>query len=163
MKLLESKRLFLRPWTIYDLNDLHECISNETVAKLAGFNVRKTKKETLKLLEQFIKDSSKSLWAIEFKENKKAIGWIELINRANDINMDSKELGFVLAQEYWKRGLMSEAVNLVINYAFTKNKFSSITCTHFLKNYRSKNVIVKSGFKFIMNDSSKAYYYLCKN
>lgn len=163
MRQLESNRVILRPWTSKDLDDLHQCASDEIVAKYAGFNVRKTKKETLKLLNQFIEDSSNSLWAIELKENQKVIGWIELTNRANDINMNSKELGFVLAQEYWKRGLMSESVKLVINYAFSKNNSSSIICTHFLKNCRSKNVITKCGFKFIMSDSTKAYYYLSKN
>ncbi|AOR23576.1 GNAT family N-acetyltransferase [Clostridium taeniosporum] len=163
MKRLESKRMVLRPWRIEDLDDLHQCTSDEQVAKFAGFNVRQTKKETLKILKQFIGDSLKSLWAIELKKDKKDIGWIELYNQSNDLNMNSKELGFVLSQEYWGKGLMTEAVKLVLNYVFNIKKVNSIICSHFLKNIRSRNVITKCGFKFIINDSSKCYYYLSKN
>ncbi|WP_455791921.1 GNAT family N-acetyltransferase [Clostridium butyricum] len=31
MKILESKRIILRPWKISDLDDLHEFMSNEQV------------------------------------------------------------------------------------------------------------------------------------
>ena len=44
MRILESNRLILRPWKISDLDDLHEFMSNEKVANLAGFSVRTTKK-----------------------------------------------------------------------------------------------------------------------
>lgn len=78
MKILESKRIILRPWQISDLDDLHEFMSNEQVARLAGFKVKKNKGESLRILKQFIIDSSDSLWAVELKNNNKVIGWVEL-------------------------------------------------------------------------------------
>ncbi|WP_315082174.1 GNAT family N-acetyltransferase [uncultured Clostridium sp.] len=162
MKNLESNRLILRPWKINDLDDLHEFTSDKKVAKLAGFNVRKTKKETLNILNQFIIDSLKSLWAIELKECNKAIGWIELHNPSEETYINSKEIGFVLSQEYWGKGLMPEAIKLVLNYEFDEEKVNSIICTHFVGNIQSKRVILKCGFEFVMENNDKVYYCLNK-
>ncbi|NOW82700.1 RimJ/RimL family protein N-acetyltransferase [Clostridium beijerinckii] len=51
MRILESDRLILRPWKNSDLDDLHEFMSNEKVANLAGFSVKNNKEESLKILK----------------------------------------------------------------------------------------------------------------
>ena len=115
MRILEGNRLILRPWNSSDLDDLHEFMSNKEVANLAGFNVKNSKEDTLKILKQFIIDSSNSLWAIELKKNNKAIGCIELHKYIEGIDKNSKEIGFVLSQRYWGQGLMPEAIKLVLH------------------------------------------------
>lgn len=156
MKILESNRLLLRAWKISDLDDLHEFTSNEEVARMAGFHVKNTENETLRILKQFIIDSSESLWAIEFKESHKVIGWIELHLHWQQIN--SKEIGFVLSQKYWGLGIMSEAVTKVLHYGFSEEKIDSIVCSHFINNIQSKRVIEKCGFKHVSKSNDKIYY-----
>lgn len=160
MKILESKRLILRSWNLEDLNDLYEFMSNYKVAKLAGFNVRKNKKEALAVLNKFIADSYDSLWAIELKGCNKAIGWIELHDCSEKIYKDSQEIGFVLSEEYWGKGLMKEAIALVAEYGFNEKNIKTIVCSHFKENIQSKRVIEKSGFNYVLEDKNKVYYYV---
>lgn len=162
MRVLESKRLILRPWKISDLDDLHELTSNKEVASLAGFNVKNNKMDTLNILEQFIIDSSNSLWAIELKSLNKVIGWVELHKFLEKMNKDWKEIGFALSQKYWGQALMPEAVKEVLNYGFKEEKVDSIVCLHFINNIRSKRVIEKCGFKYAKKSDDKIYYLLNK-
>ena len=162
MRILQSNRLILRPWKISDLDDLHEFMSNKEVASLAGFNVRNSKEESLNILKQFIVDSSNSLWAIELKNIKKVIGWIELHKYSERIDKNSKEIGCVLSQEYWGRGLMPEALKQVLNYGFNEENLNSIVCSHFVNNNQSKRVIEKLGFKYVKAGDNKTYYCLNK-
>ena len=163
MRILEGNRLILRPWNSSDLDDLHEFMSNKEVANLAGFNVKNSKEDTLKILKQFIIDSSNSLWAIELKKNNKAIGWIELHKYIEGIDKNSKEIGFVLSQRYWGQGLMPEAIKLVLHYGFNEEKLDSIICSHFFNNNQSKRAIEKCCFKYVKKSSDKIYYCLNKS
>ncbi|WP_026896232.1 GNAT family N-acetyltransferase [Clostridiisalibacter paucivorans] len=163
MKILKSNRLILRPWKFSDLDDLHEFTSNKKVANLAGFNVKNSKDESLNILNQFVIDSSSSLWAIELKNSNKAIGWIELHSPTEGTDKNSKEIGFVLSQKYWGQGLMPEAIKQVISYGFFEGKIDSIVCSHFTNNVQSKRVIEKCGFKYIIKNNDKLYYRLNKS
>jgi len=163
MKLLESSRLILRPWKISDLDDLHEFMSNEKVANLAGFSVRNSKEESLKILKQFIIDSSDSLWAVGLKNTNKVVGWIELHKYSEGIDINSKEIGCVLSQKYWGQGLMPEAFKQVLSYGFNEEELDSIVCSHFVNNNQSKRLIEKSGFKYVKASNNKVYYCLKKS
>lgn len=57
-------------------------------------------------------------------------------------------IGYVLSEDYWGKGLMSEAVKEVIRYLFEEVKLDIISCYHYPFNIRSKRVIEKSGFKY---------------
>lgn len=74
----ETERLLLRGWKDTDLQDLHEIMSNEKVAVLAGFQVKRDLAQTNKILQVFQEEPENALWAIEWKEDGKVIGWIEL-------------------------------------------------------------------------------------
>lgn len=163
MKILESDRLLLRPWKISDLDDLHEIMSNKEVASLAGFNVKNGKEDTLNILKQFIIDSSDSLWAIELKNINKAIGWVELHKYLEGEDRNSKEIGCVLSQKYWGKGLMPEAIKEVIYYGFNEEKLESIICSHFVHNNQSKRVIEKCSFKYDKKHGDKIYYHINKS
>ncbi|WP_283624404.1 GNAT family N-acetyltransferase [Clostridium butyricum] len=163
MKILESKRIILRPWQISDLDDLHEFMSNEQVARLSGFKVKRNKGESLRILKQFIIDSSDSLWAVELKNNNKVIGWVELHEYPNRINKNSKEIGCVLSEKYWGQGLVPEALKEVISYGFNEERLKFIICSHFLNNNQSKRIIEKCGFNYVEVSNEKAYYCMLKN
>lgn len=138
-------------------------MSNEQVARLAGFKVKKNKGESLRILKQFIIDSSDSLWAVELKNNNKVIGWVELHEYPNRINKNSKEIGCVLSEKYWGQGLMPEALKEVISYGFNKERLKFIICSHFLNNDQSKRMIEKCGFNYVEVSNEKAYYCMLKN
>ncbi|GAB6169561.1 GNAT family protein [Clostridium carnis] len=160
MNKFESTRLILREWSKYDLNDLYKIMSNKKVADLAGFRVKENIKETNDILEKFIQEQVNTIWAIEFKELNKVIGWIELHTPIDNICKESKEIGFVLSEEFWGQGLAVEAIEQIIQYSFNNEQIGSIVCSHFPNNIQSKKVIEKSGFKYKLKYHEKIYYCL---
>lgn len=177
MKMLESERLILRNWKVSDIDDYHEISSNKKVSDLAGFRLKTSKEDSFKNLERFIAASDDSawkeklkeldqlvFWAIELKELNKAIGWFELCEgtwkpEEEDFKY-TKEIGFVLAEEYWGQGLMPEAIKRVLDYLFEEEEIDAIVCSHFINNCQSEKAMKKCGFKFYSQDDEEKYYYV---
>ncbi|SFC42197.1 GNAT family N-acetyltransferase [Clostridium uliginosum] len=146
MKVLETERLILRPWTIDDLEDFYEYAKNPNIGPNAGWEPHSNKEDSKKILELFIeKDET---WAIVYKENDKVIGSIGLHTDEKRNGINSNMLGYVLSEEYWGKGIMTEAVKCVIKYAFEEIKLDILSVCHYTFNNRSKRVIEKCGFKY---------------
>ena len=62
-------------------------------------------------------------------------------------DLNCREIGYVLAKDYWGKGLMPEAVKEVIRYLFEDVKLDVILCGHFLNNKQSARVQEKCGFR----------------
>lgn len=91
--------------------------------------------------------------SLQRKNIGKVIGSLGLhCSWANDdprySGMKSKEIGYVLARDYWGQGLMPEAVRAVISMCFNEYDCEILTCGHFSTNIQSKRVIEKCGFRF---------------
>lgn len=57
--------------------------------------------------------------------------------------------GFWLAKKYWGQGIMSEAVEPVMDYAFNHLEFDKLTFANAVGNFRSRRIKEKTGAKFI--------------
>lgn len=156
---IETSRLILRAWTEKDLADLNEYASVEGVGEMAGWNHHKSLEESKNILDMFIRD--KKTFALELKETGKVIGslGIEYLNPDPAENEKyGREIGYVLSKEFWGRGLMTEAVQAVINYCFYQLNYDFLTCGHFLRNERSRAVIEKCGFIYFRDSVFKTHY-----
>lgn len=180
MKTLESERLVLRDWKTSDLDDFHEISSNKKVSDLAGFRLKTNKEDSFNNLKKFIELSDDSIckvklkelehvvfWAIELKELNKAVGWLELCEASSKPETENfkyaKEIGFVLAEEYWGQGLMPEAIKGILSYLFNEEEIDAVVCSHFKDNYQSEKAMKKCGFQFYLEDDEEKYYYVTKN
>ncbi|MGM0508886.1 MAG: GNAT family N-acetyltransferase [Fusobacteriota bacterium] len=151
MKRLETNRLILRNWELSDsdINDLFEYAKSDLVGPRAGWKPHENKMESQKIIKRFIDDGN--VYALELKSNKKVIGSIGIHERYPDKNLkhlDQRELGFVLNPEFWGKGIIPEAVNVIIDYCFNSINLDIIWCGHFQSNYNSKRVNQKCGFKY---------------
>ena len=146
---IETERLMIRPWLESDLADFYEYASVDGVGQMAGWKPHESMEESKTILGYFIND--KRNLALELKENGKVIGSIGLeVMYPDPIEGESygRELGYVLSKDYWGRGLMPEAVKAVIDYCFDVLHYDYLTCSHFLRNDRSRRVIEKTGFTY---------------
>ena len=147
---LESERLILRPWSFADLDDFYEYASVPDVGEMAGWPYHKNKEESKVILERFI--NNKKTFAIVYKENNKVIGSVGVEFYASEdklsefFDYQGREIGYVLAKDYWGQGLMPEAVKLVIDYLFNVLDYDFLLCGHYDRNNRSKRVQEKLGF-----------------
>lgn len=144
---LETERLILRGWKMEDAKDLYAYASTPKVGPMAGWKPHDDLEESKKIIEMFL-DAGDS-WALELKESHKVIGSLGLHrSKKRDIAYD-RELGYVLAEEYWGQGLIPEAARAAIDYAFLTMKIDKLLVSHFDFNGRSKRVIEKLGFPYL--------------
>ena len=92
-------------------------------------------------------------------------GGIGLKTTNNSNTQHAVELGYWLGEQYWGHGIVSEAVSLVVNYAFSDQftKFNKdtkvlrIEACIFEHNQPSAKVLTKNGFTF---ESLKKHAYV---
>ncbi|MGF7144559.1 putative acetyltransferase [Anaerotaenia torta] len=146
MKTLETQRLLLRTFCEEDLDDFYEYAKSPKVGPNAGWPPHNNKEESRKILDRFMEEDE--VWAIVLKEKNKLIGSIGLhhdrLRSANEVLM----LGYVLSDEYWGQGLMTEACHAVISFAFESLGIQLLTVHYYAHNLRSRRVIEKCGFQY---------------
>ena len=147
---LESQRLILREWKSDDVDDLFEYASVPGVGEMAGWPHHPNIEESRYRVNKFIKE--KHTFAIVYKENNKVIGSLGVekygaVDKLSEFfDYKGREIGYVLSKDYWGRGLMPEAVKLVIDYLFNFLDYDFLLCGHFVRNYQSQRVQEKCGF-----------------
>lgn len=88
-------------------------------------------------------------WGITRKESPKMIGSTCLWNLSDD--RTTAELGYDLNPHSQGKGIMSEAVQAVLNFGFQEMRLSSIeACTH-KENQSSKKLLERNGFIHLMD------------
>ena len=147
---LESERLILREFKPSDVNDLFEYASVPGVGEMAGWPHHPNIEESKYRVNKFINE--KHTFAIVCKENNKVIGSLGIEKYGLEdklsefFDYQGREIGYVLSKDYWGKGLMPEAVNLVKDYLFNVLNYDFLLCGHYDKNNQSKRVQEKCGF-----------------
>lgn len=78
---------------------------------------------------------------------EKAVGSIGIFLK-EDVYEKSGELGYWLAQEYWRQGIMSSAVKKICKEAFAQFDVERIFAEPFETNVGSRGVLEKAGFTY---------------
>ena len=87
-------------------------------------------------------------WAICLKENpEQVIGDISIV--AMDENDSSCEIGYILGQNYWGRGMMTEALKAVLDFCFTQADFQKVRARYASLNPASGRVMEKAGMSYL--------------
>lgn len=114
--------------------------------EISGLAERMKRFETKRLILRNMFVGADDVWALELKENHKVIGSVGLHRTKREAFICDRELGFVLSEEYWGLGLMPEAAERVIQYAFEELGAEKLIVLHSDFNMQSKRVIEKLGF-----------------
>ena len=77
--------------------------------------------------------------------NEEAVGSIGL-GIGSDVHRFTAELGFWLAEPFWNKGIMTEAVLRFTEYAFEKFRLHRIYAEPYVTNPASARVLEKAGF-----------------
>ena len=141
METLKTERLILRDWKIGDLDDLFAVLSNPDVTIPAGSSPVETREKCKEVLDYLI--SKRNNYAIEYKASGAVIGAIGL-NEDCKKDEGTRNLGFYLSEEFWNRGLMTEALTAVI--ANAKGRITRLSATHY-NNPKTHHLLQKFGFR----------------
>lgn len=156
---LKTQRLILRPWRETDLEDFYEYAKVDGVGQMAGWLPHESKETTQMILDSFI--THKKTFALE--RNGKVIGSLGIENYKEDefpefAQLRGRSIGYVLSKDYWGQGLMPEAVQAVINYAFNTLQLDFLLVSHFIRNSQSRRVIEKCGFSYLRDGIHQTHY-----
>lgn len=144
---METERLILRHIVESDIEDLFQYCKNPNVGPAAGWKPHESIEETRKLMHGiFI--GKENVFGIVAKNTKKLIGTIGLIPDPHRTNPRSLMLGYAMSEDYWGKGLMTEAAKAVVRDGFKELPIDIITCTCYTINPRSRRVIEKCGFTY---------------
>lgn len=147
--ILQTARLHLREILDSDAEILFTIYGNTNAMQFFGSDPITKIEEAQKLVEVF--RSWRSLpnpgvrWGIEHSKDKKLIGTCGLFkwNR----NWKSCTIGYELAPEYWGKGLMNEALPLIIQWGLKEMQLNRIEAQIHPQNKPSIKLIERLGFK----------------
>jgi len=141
---LETERLYIRRFEEKDLPDFYAYASDPLVGPSAGWKPHESLEESEEILNGFIK--SADIFAMEHKNEGKIIGSLGLHEDRKRDFKGARMLGYAMGKDYWGQGLMTEAVNVLLEYAFDQLNMEIISAYHYPFNLRSKRVLLKAGF-----------------
>lgn len=144
-KKIVGKKVYLSPINTDDYLRYVEMLNNFEIAKGVNQYVKMVSIDSeKKWLEMAINE--KYIFAIVCKENDKLLGNISLMN-VNNID-GTAELGIFIGDEnYLSKGYGSEAIMLLLNYAFMQINLNNIMLKVYSFNKRAIKAYEKCGFK----------------
>lgn len=149
-KKLETERLILRRIEQDDYKQAYEnWCSRERVSKYVLWSKHDNLNVTKNLYDKWISeydDKETYRWIIKFKENKKAIGMIGVSKKF--LAYSTCELGYCLSDDYWNKGIMTEAIKRVIKFLFEECSAKTIWAEFLENNPASGRVMEKAGMKY---------------
>ena len=150
-RILETPRLQLRKLTLDDVPTYFSRIaSSETVTQFMLWQPHKDLSESQASIQKAIRRYAEGTgyrWGITLKTDGSLIGIIDLLhfNEAES----SCSFAYMLGEDFWGRGLGSEAVRAVFDFAFSDMQMEAIVADHFADNPASGAVMRKNGMHFV--------------
>ena len=150
---LQSARLQLRPLRLSDEEMIWPDISDPQVSHMMAWEAHSTREQTMTFLAHEVERHSSGrgcTWAI--LKNGTFCGIVSLIailRNHRAMRYDKAELGYWLGRSSRGEGLMTEACNRVMDFAFDELRLHKIAVSHFGPNERSKALIFRLGFRHI--------------
>ena len=146
-KNLETERLLLRRLDRNDVLEILELRCNPETMKYIPRPLTKTKEDAIEhidTIEPKIINNEGINWAITLKDNPKLIGLIGLYRIKPEHHR--AEIGYMILPEFNGRGIVTESIKLVLDYAFYDLKLHSVEAIIDPANLGSEKVLLKTGF-----------------
>lgn len=146
--MLETKRLILRPWQETDAEVLYQYAKDPEVGSPAGWPPHTSVENSRDVIRDVL--SAPETYAVCLKDGK-PIGSIGLmmcdITPMTDRD-DECELGYWLAKPFWGQGMIPEAAQELLRYAFEELHMRAVWCGYYEGNEKSHRVQEKLGFEY---------------
>jgi ribosomal-protein-alanine N-acetyltransferase len=144
---LTTDRLALRKITMDDAPELFCMRTDERIMKYIERPRPKDISDThafIKLIDEREKENILVTWGITLKNEPKLIGTVCFLNIEKENHRS--ELGYALHPDHWRKGIMDEVLDAVIQYGFEEMKLHSICANINPANIGSQKLLEKHGF-----------------
>jgi len=150
---LTTERLLLRPLTLDDVDLLWPDISDSEISRQMAWEAHTERSQTIDFLKNEVarRDSGKGItWAV-FKEGSFCgiISLIGLVRKHRALTYNKAELAYWISRKFQRQGIMTEAGQRVLEFAFGELKLHKLLVSHFSNNLASENLIKRLGFRYV--------------
>ena len=145
---LESDELILKKVEPCDADDLFEILTNKNLFRHRPGNPLKTLDAVKNVIGHYERDFNKHktifLGMYHKKSDKKLVGIAEIFDF--DEKASRAEIGFTVNENYWGKGIATNATKLMLEFLFNTIGLNSIQATPMPINVKSCNVLKRCGF-----------------
>ncbi|AFY92711.1 GNAT family N-acetyltransferase [Chamaesiphon minutus] len=144
---LETKRLWLRQATQEDTEAVFAMFSDPKVTQFHDLDTFTHLDEAIGVIERWIsgfESGHRIRWGIARKQDNCLIGscgfrW--------DTEANAAVIGYELASQFWRQGIMSEALHAILQYEFERTGAQFAIAEIMLENIASRRLLEKLGFR----------------
>ena len=139
----------LRKWRLSDAGDLAAALSNQKVLNNLrdGLPFPYTERDARDYITAMLAADENDTFAYAITIGGRAVGSIGAFRQSN-IHRRTAELGYYLAEAYWGRGIMTEAIRQLCGIVFETTDILRIYAEPFAYNTGSRRALEKAGFTF---------------
>jgi [ribosomal protein S5]-alanine N-acetyltransferase len=136
----------LRPLRVKDANDLAQHANNPSVANNLTDQFPHPYKldNAVHFINKMIQSAPPHVLCIEVDGS--LVGAIG-IHAQDDVWRNNAELGYWLAEPFWGKGIMTEAIKNIVEYGFQNFEINRIFARPFGRNIASQRALEKAGFQ----------------
>ncbi|MAP81468.1 MAG: GNAT family N-acetyltransferase [Aequorivita sp.] len=141
-----TERLTLREILLSDIDRIHFFRTDKAINKFIKRDPQ-TREMTIAFIEKVtanMRNNKCYNWGISTKESNELIGTICLWNFSED--KKTAEVGYDLDPQFHGKGIMSEALKAVLNFALTRGGFKIVQAYTDYRNFPSKKLLKQHGF-----------------
>lgn len=145
--ILTTERLTLRQLSTDDQQNIFALRSDKKINKYLDREPCKTIEDAINFINKVndnIQKNNSIYWVITLRKTKTFVGTICLFDFSNEKN--SCEIGYELMTKFQSQGIMKEATEKVIDYAFKTLQFQKIIAFTHNENQNSTKLLTKFNF-----------------
>lgn len=154
---METSRLILRSWTEADAESLYMYAKDPAIGPIAGWPPHTSVENSREIIRDIL--SAPETYAVVLKETNKPVGCVGIMFgndvHSADMQEGDAEIGYWIGVPHWGKGLIPEAVNLLLKRCFCKLGIERVWCSCYNNNLKSRRVMEKCGFKFHHTEKDK--------
>lgn len=139
----------IRKWELSDAKDLATVLSNRRIQDNLrdGLPYPYLEKDGIDFISSMLSANEDETFAFAITLDDKVIGSIGVFRQQN-IHRQTAELGYYIGEEYWGKGITTDAVKQICEYVFKHSDILRIYAEPFAYNTASCRVLEKSGFQY---------------
>lgn len=142
---LSSRRLSLKPVTAADVTAIHRLHSMPETDEYNTLGIPGSVAVTTDVVNGWLNDVAQQVWCITLKDTREFIGLAAMVFKAS--RFSSAEIWYKFDVAYWGKGLATEAVEVLLQYAFDDLQLHRVEAGCAVDNIGSARVLEKSGMQ----------------
>ena len=137
----------IRKWKLTDAKNIAVALSNKKIQDNLrdGLPYPYSEQDGIDFISSMLSANEDETFAFAITLDDKAIGSIAVFRQQN-IHRQTAEMGYYIAEEYWGKGIMTDAVKQICEYVFKNSDILRIYAEPFAYNTGSCRVLEKQVF-----------------